>query len=498
MNESTLFASSSATPFFVDAADLNSRLLSLWTGVIQLGREFLAHLPTPQTTHKFESNLSETLRKVGREILSWVYNHIEPEDPESSPKRVEFQKQEYRRKPKSPNHNVGTRFGTITLNRFLYEPLEAGEHAIFPLEINLGVAARNATPALAERVAELASSCTQTELLSILRREHDIHWAVGTLRKVTAHVSQGMVPHLHKAQVAQVLAWLRQAHVSKGPHKVVLTIGRDGIFLPIRAESSYKEGAVASVSVYDRRGKRLGTVYLGQMPEPGQTTLSNDLTALIQRLLSDWKGPLPRLAYVTDAGYHPTWYCEIILQRMQDPRRPDTYLQWIWIVDFYHASEYVGKLAESLFGNTREGHAWSRKMCHWLKHKSNGVYRVLHSAAKHRSERILSKHEEAAYQKAYEYLLNYRPFMDYVQYRRQGLPIGSGVTEAACKTVFTQRFKQSGMSWDMDDGQIILDLRLIRLSRLWTAVHKAYLACKPLLHQRTEDAFCKKTRKKAA
>src|SRR5208283_5522980 len=30
------------------------------------------------------------------------------------------------------------------------------------------------------------------------------------------------------------------------------------------------------------------------------------------------------------------------------------------------------------------------------------------------------------------------------EYRRNHLPIGSGVTEAACKTVFTQRLKQSG------------------------------------------------------
>ena len=38
-------------------------------------------------------------------------------------------------------------------------------------------------------------------------------------------------------------------------------------------------------------------------------------------------------------------------------------------------------------------------------------------------------------------------WLDYRGYRRERLPIGSGVTEAACKTVFTQRLKQSGMTW---------------------------------------------------
>lgn len=100
-----------------------------------------------------------------------------------------------------------------------------------------------------------------------------------------------------------------------------------------------KEEAVATLSVYDRRGRRLGTVYLGEMPEPHQRTLSNRLTRLIEQVLSDWDGVWPRLAYVTDAGHHPTEYYREVLRKMGDPRRPGKCLNWIWIVDFYHASE---------------------------------------------------------------------------------------------------------------------------------------------------------------
>src|SRR2546428_13654802 len=57
--------------------------------------------------------------------------------------------------------------------------------------------------------------------------------------------------------------------------------------------------------------------------------------------------------------------------------------------------------------------------------------------------------------------------MDYEGYRRRGLPIGSGVTEAACKTVFTQRFKRSGMRWGRESGQVIVDLRVVQLSGIW-------------------------------
>ena len=165
---------------------------------------------------------------------------------------------------------------------------------------------------------------------------------------------------------------------------------------------------------------------------------------------------------------------------------------------FITESEYVGKLAAALFGETREAHAWAHKMCKWLKHKPNGVFRLLHSAAKHKSEQRLSSKDQQAYQSAYGYLKNHKDFMDYAEYQRRGLPIGSGVTEAGCNTVFTQRFKQSGMSWHIEDGQTILDLRVIRLSKLWTEVHQSYLASKPLVDMPTKRTLATKTLKKAA
>ena len=70
--------------------------------------------------------------------------------------------------------------------------------------------------------------------------------------------------------------------------------------------------------------------------------------------------------------------------------------------------------------------------------------------------------------------------MRYRHYSRQQLPIGSGVTEAACKSVFTQRLKRSGMSWTIEGGQVILDLRVIWLSGVWADVHQRYLASKPM------------------
>ena len=69
-------------------------------------------------------------------------------------------------------------------------------------------------------------------------------------------------------------------------------------------------------------------------------------------------------------------------------------------------------------------------------------------------------------------------FMDYAGYRRRGLPVGSGVTEAACKTVFTQRRKRSSMRWGREGGQVILDLRVLLLSGVWDSAFRPYLRCR--------------------
>jgi hypothetical protein len=56
------------------------------------------------------------------------------------------------------------------------------------------------------------------------------------------------------------------------------------------------------------------------------------------------------------------------------------------------------------------------------------------------------------------------------------VPLGSGVTEAACKTVFTQRLKLSGMRWDPAGAQTVLDLRVVLLSGVWQPAYARVLA----------------------
>jgi hypothetical protein len=470
--------------------------------ITQIGRSLVrfrrAEL-TPQACHQFEVQLQEQLRELGRIIIEWIFNHLEPHDRTDLPSPIASQGTWYRRRSKTPNRSVATLFGTITLWRMLYQDVHGVEPSIFPLEIRLGLEAGCATPALAERVAQAAAVAPQSTVLASLRAEHGVSWSVATLRAVIARVATGMQEHRQEAQRAQLLTWLEQADRSSGSRKPVLAVGRDGLMVPIRGQACYREAAAATVSVYDRTGRRLGTVYLGRMPEPGQAALSRQLTVLIEAVLRTWARPAPRLVYLTDGGTHQTQYYRRVLQRMSDPHRPTRRLKWQWVIDYYHASEYLTKLSEALFSDVREGASWARKMGRWLKEKPRGIYRVLHSAAAIRRRRIIvtaAKREQ--YRIAYAYLRKRMRLLDYHGYRQDHLPIGSGVTEAACKTVFTQRLKQSGMSWNVDSGQAIVDLRVIWLSGVWTEVYRRYLESKTPSGLGTQASTVKGVSSKAA
>ena len=166
------------------------------------------------------------------------------------------------------------------------------------------------------------------------------------------------------------------------------------------------------------------------------------------------------MVYVTDDGYHPNDYDQSVLQKIPDTRRPWRFLERRRIIEYYHACQYVQQLAEVIFGAGTKSQHWAKRTREQLKTRANGVSRVLQSAAALRHKRGLWG-QAKVYAHAYAYLHKRSHWMRYQSYRREPWPIGSGITEAACKIVFTQRLKRSGMSWTKEGGQIILDLRVI-------------------------------------
>lgn len=454
-------------------ADIMRRLTEAAKRLVQ---EFLSQPLNPERTLAFEHQVAEQLREAGRQLLQMVYNHAEPA-VESLPKHVHFEASLYTRLNEKTPQNAWTWFGQIRLERVGYRPSDkSGDATIFPLAMSLGLI-EGATPALAERAAGFMgdTGMTQQAVLARLRQDHGVGWGVKKLRQVTGWMSAAMAEERQEVQAAKLLALLEQATASKGSHKPVLSVGRDGITLGMRCQggSVHEVATCGTVTVLDRRGKRLGTVYLAYVPEFGQGTMSQQLTALVREVLKHWQGPLPRLCYVTDSGDNETSYYDRVLSKMKHPRTGEP-LEWIRVADYYHVSERLWTMAEMLFGKGQKATSWVRKMQKWLL-KPGGVNRVLHSAAALRQHLVLRGKKLAGFSKAYRYLRDRMRYMDYASYRKHGIPLGSGITEAGCKTVYTQRLKLSGMRWQKAGAHCILQLRVLRLSGVWEEAYQRVL-----------------------
>ena len=286
------------------------------------------------------------------------------------------------------------------------------------MEKRLGVVAGAATPAVAERAAWWLAQRPQGGTRAVLARDHGVAWSADTLRQVTAAFATALEAQRPAAQVQQVLVWLTKAASSRGRYRPSLVAGREGLPLPLRS-GAYREGATATLTVYDRCGRRLGTVYLGRRPEPGQGTLSQQLTFLLTEVLRQWHGPLPRLAYVTDDGCHPACYYRQVLSRLCHPRT-GARLDWQRVVDYYHAAQYVQQWAEALFGDTKQGRQWARRRRRRLQEK-DGVKRLWQAATRHYQARPLSRPRRTAFAKAYRYLRRHGRYLQYWRYRSVAL-----------------------------------------------------------------------------
>ena len=86
-----------------------------------------------------------------------------------------------------------------------------------------------------------------------------------------------------------------------------------------------------------------------------------------------------------------------------------------------------------------------------------------------KSPQKLPRHLRDKLGAAVTYYKNHRHQMNYTSYTEQNFPIGSGVTEAACKTLIKQRFCLAGMRWKQPGAAGILNLRaLVLTAQRWT------------------------------
>ncbi len=136
------------------------------------------------------------------------------------------------------------------------------------------------------------------------------------------------------------------------------------------------------------------------------------------------------------------------------------------IVDFYHACTHLKNGCDAIWGQSSvRGQAEFARLKVLLKEADDGAQRILATLKYHAGRARGTRRKRIRIELTY--FRNQQRRMQYAVYQRQHLPIASGVMEAACKTLVTQRLKGSGMTWTLAGGQAILTLRSLLQSGRW-------------------------------
>jgi len=334
-----------------------------------------------------------------------------------------------------------TPYGEIRINRHVYQTSQGGS-TYCPLECNARII-QNATPKLAKSLSHKYSKLSVDEVKADLSSNHGRDLSRGYIQNVSE-----MVGTLAQAKEE---SWHYQTPMLESPVATV-SIGLDGTTIYLR-EEGYRETMVGTVALYDAEGERLHTTYIGAPPEYGKNTFKTRLTHEIEHV----KRLYPDALYIGVAdGAADNW---LFLNQHTS----------IQVTDFWHATEYLADAAEVIFhGKKQENQKidWLKQHCHALKNNHGAAVTILTELEDMVVDKWSKKRQEIL-NKTITYFSNQGIRMDYASHVAQALPIGSGVTEAACKMIVKQRLCQSGMKWRQKGASIILSLRTLERSNRW-------------------------------
>jgi hypothetical protein len=133
------------------------------------------------------------------------------------------------------------------------------------------------------------------------------------------------------------------------------------------------------------------------------------------------------------------------------------------ILDFYHFAEHVGQASVACWGpDSPQSASWTGRVLHLAKH--DGPVAVLQEIAAARAL-LRARAKRTILSKLEQYVAKRVEMMDYPRFIAAGLDIGSGPTEAKCKTV-PARLKGSGMRWNLPNAEAMAALACAEQSNM--------------------------------
>lgn len=252
-----------------------------------------------------------------------------------------------------------------------------------------------------------------------------------------------------------------------------ISVGLDRVALPMaeprpRPSGRPKKGApknpitvawrmawVGTVTLHDREGNALHTLRYGRMPDDGAGGLLQAMADDVRQILAS--RPRFKVTLLSDGAHDVVDQLAAEVGHRLD--KPPTQL-----VDFWHLIEKLAPAAAILGEGDRRLARWKLNLLN-ASHAVGGILAELHGSGR----RDVKIGDSKPVHEAITYLENHRSRMNYATARAAGLPIGSGNTEATCKTLVSIRMRRAGSRWKVDTGRHVLQLRALALSDRWDA-----------------------------
>jgi hypothetical protein len=427
----------------------------------------------PRSFAEFEAELHGRMMEAERDILATEMSKLDVDADAvvvagKVHRRVLRQSQTYM-----------TSAGEVVLERTLYKDrTDEDGHCVSPMELALGIVGDFWTPRAAQQALWVVTQMTPKKSAELFGRVGNMEPSKSSIDRLPKLIAERWEQDRESLEAA-----LREGlEIPEGA--VSIAVSLDGVLAPIDGANSptevrakaadegrlskgpagYREASCATVSFCDAKGDLLAAVRMARAPETKKATLKTMLTAEVSAILAR----------------HP----ELVLMKVADGAADN----WAYLssdalppgeeaVDFFHASEHLHAALAAVYGDgTHETRFRHQTLRETLRDEEGGVDKVIralkHLASKH--PRMSTVSTELAY------FRKHKKRMRYFELQAKGLMIGSGVVEAACKTLVTQRLKQSGMRWSVRGAQAILTPRgwdqSARFDEAWALIAATFQA----------------------
>jgi hypothetical protein len=355
--------------------------------------------------------------------------------------------------------HVETPWGCAVVQRWAYQSSSGGvcHYPVDEAAALLGAATPKFAQMLSGKLVELPAATVAADLRGHHGRSISADFVqrlaelVATLAGEIAPGAQaGELPPAHV--VATISVGVDSAAMLMGARREEATAA-DG-----RKERTreWRMATIGTITLYDAAGERLGTIYAATAPPEDKEEGKAAFWEVMECELRAVKSRYPQARYVGLSDGAP----DLLPWLRSNTARV--------ILDFYHASGYLSAAAGAFAHERPRGEAedwWAQQACHHLRHEEGAAAGLLQVMEERLADgRPLRAAEREALQKAVSYFRNNAARMDYAACAADGLPIGSGVTEAGCKLIVKKRFCGPGMTWSFRMAGHLLKLRAAALS----------------------------------